>query len=173
VDLTAFVTNDNEVDLTFTNCWFDDRAQYGAKAVQCGDARFVNCDWGGQTAAVMYAALTARYARVTIEGGNYRRVVGAAVTCSWNAVATGVGELWLTGDWRKVATPYAKVSGSGAEIATQVFSDRRIQAAATPASGLVGDIAVLWQKGAAAIDSYRCVTSGNAATWKARTTLAA
>jgi hypothetical protein len=170
------VANIAKSRLTFNNCRFDPRAQGSASCSRNGTWIFNNCTFGGTTAAINYSITASNGLDVTVNGGDFRAVTGAAIRGTWTATdqSTTIAWLRLRGDWISVVAPVATNTGTMTAIDNQLVNSRRMLMTALPAGGLRGDIVELTNPSAGAIDSYRCTaSSASAATWKARTTLAA
>ncbi len=178
LEMSPVVANLERYKTTVRNCWFDSRFAYSVNAYRAGRVYLEGNDYGGKTAAIRYGVTSTRSVHLTVDGGKFHRVTGAAMDLAGITVdqVTTLAYLILTGDWKGVTTAFTVSSGipSNMDAANQLQSNRRIQAAAVPVAGLRGDIIEMFPATAAAVDSYRCTASSTtAAVWKARTTLAA
>lgn len=166
----APVANISDQKLTVRNCRFDKRAQGSVKASRCGTAILENNDYAGAEAAVHYGVTSGNAMDVTISGGNFARVSGAAVRGAWGVIdqLTTIGYARLTGNWTGVVKPIGSSSGTlGPSFNNQIISNRRMVMAALPTSGAIGDMVELQQPVEGRPDSYRCTSSSAAApSWR-------
>jgi hypothetical protein len=156
--------------LSISGCRFDPRCEISVFANRCGTVSLSGNRYGGRTAAIKTGVSANKGIDLTVSGGDFSRVTGAALSGGWidaDQVAT-VAYYRLSGDWTGVATPFSNWSGAPTVARNnQIVSNRRMLLPALPVAGLVGDIVELQQPAEGKPDQYRCiVSSASGATWR-------
>jgi hypothetical protein len=171
--------------LEIINHAFDPRFEISVYAERCGTVKIIGGELAGRSAAVHYVSGTTAIGQAldcTIDSPDVSKVTGALITGSWNDVDQSAAKAYLRlrGEWKgyngQPLVTNANSTPTVSRAQLQIKSNRRVLAGATPASGLLGDIVELEGPALAggSTDSYRCtVSDASAATWNARTALAA
>jgi hypothetical protein len=156
--------------LVIEDCRFDARCASSVYGYRCGTVKLLRNRYGGRDAAIFLGVTGGKGIDVTVDGGDFGLVSGAAIKVSWTTIdpATTFASYRLTGDWTGVSKPVATWAGSPSAGADVLFrSNRRMLMASKPAGGVIGDVVELEAPTDGGPEAYRCITSAvTSASWR-------